>query len=50
MGVEPTNRKITWTGITIDRIADGRIVESGVNWDMMGMMQQLDALSQPFSE
>lgn len=45
LGVEPTNRELTWTGITIDRIADGRIVESWANWDMMGMMQQLEALS-----
>jgi steroid delta-isomerase-like uncharacterized protein len=45
MGVEPTDRQLTWTGITIDRIADGRIVESWANWDMMGMMQQLGAIS-----
>jgi steroid delta-isomerase-like uncharacterized protein len=42
MGVEPTNRELTWTGITIDRISEGKIVES---WDMMGMMQQLGAIS-----
>ena len=47
MGVEPTNRKLTWTGITIDRIAEGKIVESWANWDMMGMMQQLNAVSAP---
>jgi len=47
MGVEPTNKKLVWTGITIDRIADGKIVESWANWDMMGMMQQLDAVSAP---
>jgi steroid delta-isomerase-like uncharacterized protein len=47
MGVEPTNKKLVWTGITIDRIADGKIVESWANWDMMGLMQQLDAVSAP---
>jgi steroid delta-isomerase-like uncharacterized protein len=47
MGVEPTNRELTWTGITIDRIAEGKIVESWANWDMMGMMQQLNAVSAP---
>jgi predicted ester cyclase len=41
MGLEPTNRELSWTGITIDRIAEGKIVESWTNWDMMGMMQQL---------
>jgi steroid delta-isomerase-like uncharacterized protein len=50
MGVEPTDRELTWTGITIDRIADGRIVESWANWDMMGMMQRLGALSQTSQE
>jgi steroid delta-isomerase-like uncharacterized protein len=44
MGVEPTNKKLTWTGITIDRIMGGKIVESWANWDMMGMMQQLGAI------
>jgi steroid delta-isomerase-like uncharacterized protein len=47
MGVEPTNKELSWTGITIDRISEGKIVESWANWDMMGMMQQLDAVSAP---
>ena len=47
MGVEPTNRELTWTGITIDRIAEGKIVESWAKWDMMGMIQQLNAVSAP---
>ena len=46
MGLEPTDRELTWTGITINRIADGRIVETRTNWDTMGMLQQLSALSQ----
>jgi predicted ester cyclase len=45
MGVAPTNRELTWTGITIDRISEGKIVESWANWDMMGMLQQLGAIS-----
>jgi hypothetical protein len=28
----------------IDRVQDGRIVESWGNWDMMGMLQQLGAV------
>jgi len=46
MGVEPTNRELSWTGISIDRIWEGKIVESLANWDMMGMMQQLGAISE----
>ena len=36
MGIAPTGRQAVWTGITIDRIADGRIVESWANWDLLG--------------
>jgi predicted ester cyclase len=46
MDVEPTNRELTWTAITIDRISEGKLVESWANWDMMGMMQQLGAISE----
>jgi steroid delta-isomerase-like uncharacterized protein len=41
MGNPPTNKKISWTGIQIDRIIDGKIVESWVNWDMAGMLNQM---------
>jgi predicted ester cyclase len=41
MGVEPPNKELSWTGITIDRVSGGKIAESWANWDMLGMMQQL---------
>lgn len=44
MGMAATGKRATWTGIAIDRIADGKIVESWVNWDMHGMLQQLGAI------
>lgn len=47
MGIKPTNKQLSWTGIAIDRIESGKIVESWVNWDMMGMMQQLGVISLP---
>jgi predicted ester cyclase len=47
VGVEPTNEEPRWTGITIGRVEDGKIVESWANWDMMGMVQQLGAISPP---
>jgi predicted ester cyclase len=47
MGIEPTNKELSWTGITIDRIAEGRIAESWANWDLMGMMQQLGVIPEP---
>lgn len=45
MGMTPTGKQATVTGITIDRIVDGRIVESWTNWDTLGMLQQLGAMS-----
>ena len=41
MGMAPTGKQSTVTGITIDRIVDGRIAESWTNWDTLGMLQQL---------
>lgn len=43
MGLAPTGRPITVTGITIDRYADGRIVEAWGNWDTLGLLRQIDA-------
>jgi steroid delta-isomerase-like uncharacterized protein len=41
MGMAPTGKQSTVTGITIDRIVNGRIAESWTNWDTLGMLQQL---------
>jgi len=40
-GMPPTGRTITSSGITIDKIVDGKIVESWTQWDNLGLMQQL---------
>ena len=40
-GMPATGKQATVTGITIDRIAAGRIAESWTNWDTLGLMQQL---------
>lgn len=41
MGMAATGRKITVTGMCIDRIVNGRIVEEWEEWDSLGMMRQL---------
>ena len=41
MGISATGKQATVTGITIDTIADGKIVESYNNWDTLGLLQQL---------
>ena len=43
-GLPASGRRATVTGITIDRIEGGKIVESWGNWDTLGMMQQLGAV------
>jgi len=44
MGIEPTDKQVTVTGLTISRLEGGKIVEEFLNWDTFGMMQQLDAV------
>jgi steroid delta-isomerase-like uncharacterized protein len=41
MGMPPTGKHATSTGISIDKVQDGKIVESWVQWDNLGLMQQL---------
>ncbi len=45
MNLPPSGKKLRWSGIAIDRIANGRIAESWVNWDKLGMLEQLGAVS-----
>lgn len=41
MGMAPTGKKITATGISIHRIADGKIAETWNNYDALGIYKQL---------
>jgi len=41
MGVPPTGKQATQTGISFFRISGGKIVERWLNRDALGMMQQL---------
>ena len=47
MGIPPTGRRATISGISIDRFADGRIVERWLQMDMLGLLQQLGAIPAP---
>jgi steroid delta-isomerase-like uncharacterized protein len=44
MDAAPTGNQVTTTGIVISRIADGKIVEEWLEWDVLGLMQQLGAI------
>jgi steroid delta-isomerase-like uncharacterized protein len=43
-GLPASHNKVTVTGIGIDRIENGKVVEGWNNWDTLGMMQQLGAV------
>ena len=47
MGIAPTGKQATITGIFVDRLANGKLVESWANWDTFGMLQQLGAVPAP---
>jgi steroid delta-isomerase-like uncharacterized protein len=40
-GIAPTGKQINISGITVARLSNGKLAESHVNWDALGMMQQL---------
>ena len=45
-GLPRTGRRFSVTGISIARIANGKITESWNNWDALGLMQQLGVVSE----
>ncbi len=47
MGIPATHKEVRSTGISISRIAGGKIAESWVERDALGMMQQLGVVSLP---
>jgi steroid delta-isomerase-like uncharacterized protein len=47
LGISATGRRITVKGMVIDRLADGRMADSRILMDTLGMMQQLGALPAP---
>ena len=46
-GIPATGKQMSWTVTTTFRIADGKIREAWVNWDQMGLMQQLGVVPAP---
>jgi predicted ester cyclase len=40
LGVPPTNKLVSFSGITINQIGGGKILESTVIWDGLGLMKQ----------
>jgi steroid delta-isomerase-like uncharacterized protein len=46
-GIPPTGKAATSSGITIFRVAGGRIVEEWAESDMLGLLQQVGAIPGP---
>ncbi|MCP4359273.1 MAG: ester cyclase [Chloroflexi bacterium] len=47
MGIPASGKEISVTGLSINRLQDGKIKESWVEWDSLGLLQQLGALPGP---
>ena len=47
MGIPPIGQAVTITGIALERIEVGKIVEHWVNRDDLGMSQQLGVVPMP---
>jgi steroid delta-isomerase-like uncharacterized protein len=47
MGIPPTGKQITFGGVNIFRLMDGKVVEDWVYRDTIGFMRQLGALPAP---
>ena len=43
MGIRPTHKKVSIEGITIHYLANGKIIDSNISWDALGLMRQLGA-------
>ncbi|MEM9359063.1 MAG: ester cyclase [Pseudomonadota bacterium] len=41
LGLDPTGKQVDWTGVQIDRHADGKIAESWVVWDYFSLRSEL---------
>jgi len=46
MGMPPTGKEVTISGITYGRFADGKAREAWIIWDTVGLLQQLGVVSE----
>ena len=45
-GIAPTGKQFSISGVSIARFANGKMVEGWVNWDALGLMQQLGVVTE----
>lgn len=46
-GIPATGRNSTVTGISIDRFENGKVAESWINWDTLGMLRNIGVMPAP---
>lgn len=46
-GIPPTGKQATVTGMTLERIVNGKVVEAWDQFDTLGMLQQLGVIPAP---
>ena len=46
-GIAATGKRLTFTGNTIDRVVDGKIVEVWIEWDELGVLRELGMVPEP---
>lgn len=47
VGIEPTGKRVEFTGMNISRLVDGKLVEGYELWDMFGLLRQLGIVDLP---
>jgi len=50
LGLAPTGRPVSFSGIVIVKVISGQIVEGWQNWDQLGLLQQVGAVPSPQAE
>ena len=46
-GIAPTGKEVAFSSIEVNRVVGGKVEEHWVELDLLGLMQQLGALSEP---
>jgi predicted ester cyclase len=46
-GIPPGGKQVTVSGIALNRIAEGKLVEDRTELDLLGLMQQLGVIAAP---
>jgi predicted ester cyclase len=44
LGIKPTGKSVTFTGVNVDRVVDGKIVEHGGAANMLGPLLEIGAI------